>query len=100
MKLTWNLSGRVSSITRGILEEGITLICFSSFSKPRGGGGSCTLRYQRLLINIVRKKALMATMLAPMDTLHALGKTSKNTISSGPSGRKCVTSSTCGTKCP
>ena len=59
-------------------EEGIILVCYFSCSKTTGGGGILTARncHPRKKINLIASKMLWS------------GKTSKNRISSGLSGRK------------
>jgi hypothetical protein len=90
-----NLNVKASSITKAILEGETMPHSSSKCSRRLGGGGSCTPLCLSPTINLVIKtmSRMGTTMQALMDILLALGKTLRNTISSGLNGRKCVTSS-------
>ena len=94
IKFSLNLNVRAFSITKAILEEGTTPLYFSKCLRRRGGGGSCTLHCPNKTTNLIIKTVIKMGTVTPalMVIPLVLGKTLRNTISSGLNGRSCVTS--------
>jgi hypothetical protein len=95
MKFSLNLNVRAFSITKAILEEGTTPLYFSKCLRRRGGGGSFTLHCPNQIFNLIIKTVIKMGTVTPAQMVIplVLGKTLRNTISSGLNGKRCETSS-------